>query len=300
MIIRDVMPAFELYQPTQLRDAFALLDRFGKDGWKMAGGYDSLSWFKERIKRPKAVIDHTGIEELKGIRETPNGLEIGALTTLTEIERNPVIRAKYRVLADAAVKVASPQIRNHGTLVGNLCAAEPWSDPPCLLAALDARLIIVANRGKHKVSVADWIRGVEQTLRQPDEVLLRIDLPLPRGCRGIGHTRLAARQGLARPLACAAAHVEVSENGNVATARVFVGAVGPRPQRMGEVETMLVGASLGEELFREVQHAVTRSIEYLPDERCGESYKRDVAGVLARRAIAEAVDDARTRRRQCR
>jgi xanthine dehydrogenase YagS FAD-binding subunit len=119
MIIRDVMPAFELYQPTQLRDAFALLDRFGKDGWKMAGGYDSLSWFKERIKRPKAVIDLTGIDELKGIRETPNGLEIGALTTLTEIERNPVIRAKYRVLADAAVKVASPQIRNHGTLGGN-------------------------------------------------------------------------------------------------------------------------------------------------------------------------------------
>ena len=119
MIIRDVMPAFELYQPTQLRDAFALLDRFGKDGWKMAGGYDSLSWFKERIKRPKAVIDLTGIDELKGIRETPNGLEIGALTTLTEIERNPVIRAKYRVLADAAVKVAIPQIRNHGTLGGN-------------------------------------------------------------------------------------------------------------------------------------------------------------------------------------
>jgi xanthine dehydrogenase YagS FAD-binding subunit len=119
MIIRDVMPAFELYQPTQLRDAFALLDRFGKDGWKMAGGYDSLSWFKERIKRPKAVIDLSGIAELKGIRETPDGIEIGALTTLTEIERHPVIRAKYRVLADAALKVASPQIRNHGTIGGN-------------------------------------------------------------------------------------------------------------------------------------------------------------------------------------
>jgi xanthine dehydrogenase YagS FAD-binding subunit len=119
MIIRDVMPAFELYQPTQLRDAFALLDRFGKDSWKMAGGYDSLSWFKERIKRPKAVIDLSGIAELKGVRETADGIEIGALTTLTEIERNPVVRAKYRVLADAAAKVASPQIRNHGTIGGN-------------------------------------------------------------------------------------------------------------------------------------------------------------------------------------
>ncbi len=119
MIIRDVMPAFELYQPTQLRDAFALLDRFGKDAWKMAGGYDSLSWFKERIKRPKAVIDLSGIAEMKGIRESADGIEIGALTTLTEIERNPIVKAKYRVLADAAAKVASPQIRNNGTLGGN-------------------------------------------------------------------------------------------------------------------------------------------------------------------------------------
>jgi xanthine dehydrogenase YagS FAD-binding subunit len=119
MIIRDVMPAFELYQPTQLRDAFTLLDRFGKDAWKMAGGYDSLSWFKDRIKRPKAVIDLNGIAEMKGFRETADGLEIGGLTTLTEIERNSVVKAKYRVLADAAAKVASPQIRNNGTLGGN-------------------------------------------------------------------------------------------------------------------------------------------------------------------------------------
>jgi xanthine dehydrogenase YagS FAD-binding subunit len=120
MIVKDMMPAFELYQPTQLSDALALLDRHRADGWKLAGGNDSLSWFKERIKRPKAVIDISGIAELKGIRETPDGIEIGALTTLTEIERNPVIRANYRVLADAARRVASPQIRNTGTLGGNV------------------------------------------------------------------------------------------------------------------------------------------------------------------------------------
>jgi xanthine dehydrogenase YagS FAD-binding subunit len=119
MMIKDVMPSFELFQPTQLKDAFALLDRYGKDGWKMAGGYDSLSWFKERAKKPKAVIDLSGIAEMKGVRETADGIEIGALTTLTEIERHPVIRAKYRLLADAAGKVASPQIRNAGTIGGN-------------------------------------------------------------------------------------------------------------------------------------------------------------------------------------
>jgi len=115
-----MMPGFELYQPTQLEDALALLDRYGKDGWKMAGGNDSLSWFKERVKRPKAVIDISGIVALQGVRETADGIEIGSLTTITEIERHPVIRSKYRVLADAARRVASPQIRNTGTIGGNL------------------------------------------------------------------------------------------------------------------------------------------------------------------------------------
>src|SRR3978361_1581761 len=120
MIIKDMMPAFELYQPTQVPDALALLNRFGKDGWKLAGGNDSLSWFKERAKRPKAVIDITGIAELRGIKETPDGLEIGALTTLSEIERAPVCRAQSRVLWDAARRGASPQIRNTGSIGGNV------------------------------------------------------------------------------------------------------------------------------------------------------------------------------------
>jgi xanthine dehydrogenase YagS FAD-binding subunit len=138
MMIKDVMPSFELFQPTQLRDAFALLDRYGKDSWKMAGGYDSLSWFKERAKKPKAVIDLSGIAEMKGVREIADGIEIGALTTLTEIEHHPVIRAKFRLLADAAAKVASPQIRNAGTIGGNVSQdARCWyyrSGLPCYRA----------------------------------------------------------------------------------------------------------------------------------------------------------------------
>lgn len=120
MIIKDIMPAFELYQPTQLKDAFAVLDKFGKDAWKIAGGYDSLPWFKDRAKRPKAVVDLGGIAELKGVKETADGIEIGALTTLTDLSNNAVVKAKYRLLADAAGKVASPQIRNNGTIGGNV------------------------------------------------------------------------------------------------------------------------------------------------------------------------------------
>jgi xanthine dehydrogenase YagS FAD-binding subunit len=119
-MIKDMMPGFELFQPSRMADALALLDRYGKDGWKIAGGKDSLDWFKDRNKRPKAVIDLNGLPGLTGIRETAGGVEIGALTTLTEIERNPVIQRDFGVLAEAARKVASPQIRNAGSIGGNV------------------------------------------------------------------------------------------------------------------------------------------------------------------------------------
>ncbi len=118
---KDMMPRFELFQPADVAGALGLLDRYGQDAWKLAGGQDSLDWFKDRAKRPAAVIDLGGIAALKGIRETADGLEIGALTTLTEVANNALIRERYGLLAKAAAHVASPQIRNQGTLGGNVC-----------------------------------------------------------------------------------------------------------------------------------------------------------------------------------
>jgi xanthine dehydrogenase YagS FAD-binding subunit len=119
-VIRDVMPAFELLQPTSLNDAQRLLEQYGPDGWAMAAGLDSFDWLKDRIKKPRAVIDLSGIEELKGIRATTDGIEIGALTTLTEVAQDPVVKERYGLLAQAVELVASPQIRNQGTIGGNL------------------------------------------------------------------------------------------------------------------------------------------------------------------------------------
>jgi xanthine dehydrogenase YagS FAD-binding subunit len=115
------MPHFELFQPDTLETAIDLANRLGARGWLLAGGNDSFDWFKDRGKRPEAVVDLSGIASLCGVRETADGIEIGALTTLTEIERHPLIQEKYGLLASAARRVASPQIRNSGTLGGNLC-----------------------------------------------------------------------------------------------------------------------------------------------------------------------------------
>jgi len=119
-VIRDVMPSFELLQPNSIAEAQSLLEQNGSDGWVLAGGLDSFDWLKDRIKRPKTVIDLSGVEELRGIRTTNDGIEIGAMTTLTEVAQDPTIRRKYSVLAQAAEVVASPQIRNQGTIGGNV------------------------------------------------------------------------------------------------------------------------------------------------------------------------------------
>lgn len=116
----DVMPDIELYQPTDEANALALAAQLGRDGWLLAGGQDTYGWLKDRNKHPQAMIELTKIDAWKGITETADGIEIGALTTLTHIASDPLIQSRYAMLAEAASKVASPQIRNVGTLGGNL------------------------------------------------------------------------------------------------------------------------------------------------------------------------------------
>ena len=116
----DVMPNMELYQPVQVEDALAIADRLAERGWLVGGGQDTYGWLKDRAKSADALIDLSAIESLRGIRETADGIEIGALTTLTEVATSNLVRGSFSLLADAAGKVASPQIRNIGTLGGNV------------------------------------------------------------------------------------------------------------------------------------------------------------------------------------
>src|SRR6202171_449648 len=119
-VMRDVIPAFELFQPATIGDAVRLLDQHRADAWVLAGGLDSMDWLKDRIKRPKVVVDLSQVSELRGVREYNGGIEIGAMTTLTEVVRDPLVNQKFKLLAEAAEAAASPQIRNQGTIGGNV------------------------------------------------------------------------------------------------------------------------------------------------------------------------------------
>lgn len=177
-VIRDVMPAFDLLQPSSAADAQRLLEQNGSDAWVMAGGLDSFDWLKDRIKKPGVLVDLSGIDELKGIRVTGDGLEIGAMTTLTDLANHPEIKKNYSVLAEAASLVASPQIRNQGTLGGNVSQdARCWyyrGGWPCYRAGGDicyADTPVGRNR-EHAIFGADRCVAVHPSDTVPALVVL--------------------------------------------------------------------------------------------------------------------------------
>jgi xanthine dehydrogenase YagS FAD-binding subunit len=119
-VIHDMMPAFELLQPASVEDAVSLLAKHGSDAWVMAGGLDSFDWLKDRIRKPKVVVELGAIESLRGVKAAGDGIEIGAMTTLTEVVHHPMVREKFGLLFQGAEAAASPQIRNQGTIGGNV------------------------------------------------------------------------------------------------------------------------------------------------------------------------------------
>src|SRR5207344_672184 len=193
-VIRDMMPAFELFQPATIDAAIQLLDTHGTEAWVMAGGLDTFDWLKDRTKRPSVVVDLSQIAELRGIKEVNGGLEIGATTPLTEVVNHPVVKEKFGLLMEAAELVASPQIRNQGTLGGNISQdtrcwyyRSGWScyraggnicyaDTPPAINALDAELVIKSVNGERVVKAEDYFVGpaldiTRMTALRPGELL---------------------------------------------------------------------------------------------------------------------------------
>lgn len=188
-VIRDVMPAFELFQPTSLDDAVALLHEYNSDAWVMAGGLDTFDWLKDRIKKPKVVIDLGQIQELRGVRDYNGGVEIGAMTTLTEVVRDPLVNQRFKLLAEAAEAAASPQIRNQGTIGGNVSQdARCWyyrSGFPCYRAGGNicyADTPTAVNR-EHAILGADRCVAVSPSDSAPAMVTLEAQMVI-RNSRG--------------------------------------------------------------------------------------------------------------------
>ncbi|HEU5431812.1 MAG TPA: FAD binding domain-containing protein, partial [Thermomicrobiales bacterium] len=201
------------------------------------------------------------------------------------IERSPLVREHLPALAALEANVANVRVRAAGTIGGNLCFAEPHSDPATLLVALDARFTLVSVDGAREIAAGDFFTGLLETARRPDELLADIQIPAPAAGSGVAYERFKTHE---RPSASVASVIQLND-GAVSDCRIVVGSVGPRPVRMRRAEGLLAGAVPSDELIAEAAEAIREEVEPTTDVFESTDYKRQLAATLGRRAIAAAV-----------
>jgi carbon-monoxide dehydrogenase medium subunit len=271
-------------------EAANLMREFGDDAAFYAGGTELLIVLKEHLASVDDLIDLKRIPGLKDISlsDDDRALVIGALATHRAVEQNALVRQYLPALSALEAKVANVRVRAAGTLGGNLCFADPHSDPATLLSALGATLTLDNGTTQRIVRVDAFTTDLMTTDREPDEVLTNIAIPLPDVTVGVGYERIKLHE---RPTASAAAVIGVA-GGQIATARVYVGCVGDAPQRLRDVEDRLVGLPAIRTSGDQVKSRIASQVETYDTPFESAPYKRQLASAVGARAIAAAIADA--------
>jgi carbon-monoxide dehydrogenase medium subunit len=282
-----MLDRFAVHQPASVAEASEMLGHFGADAAVYAGGTELLVVMKERLAHFPHLIDIKRISGLRDIRydDARHALVIGATTRHRDLERSLLVRDRFPVLAAMAAAVANVRVRTAGTIGGNLCFAEPHSDPATLLTALEARLTLASTSGERDIPIADFITGLMTTTRRHEEILTAIAIPDPGNDTGVAYERFKIHE---RPTAAVAA-VIAADDGVVREARIVAGSVGERPQRLLETEALLHGQPISASLALTAADRIRDEVETTGDAFESESYKRQLAREIGRRAIAAAL-----------
>jgi carbon-monoxide dehydrogenase medium subunit len=282
-----MLAPLEIHQPATAAEAAALRARHGEAAALYAGGSELVLVMKEGLGSYEHLIDVKTIPVLSALAVEDGTLVIGAAVTHRQLERAAVVRARCPLLAEMEAQVANVRVRAVGTLGGNLCFGEPHSDPPTALLALDARVVLHGTRGERRLLLRDFIVGSYETALGPDEVMTRVEVPLP------GPTAVGAylKFGLhERPtVGVAVLLLATADGASVQEARVSVGCVGPVPTRLPALERELAGVSTAS-LAAGFAGAsgVGAALDAVSDLHGSADYKRHLAGVFVKRALATA------------
>lgn len=281
------MREFEFLEPASVAEASRMLADLGEDCRVIAGGTALLLGMRQRMLTPAHLVSLGRLEALRGITyDERQGLRIGALTLHAELARSPLVRARYPMLADMAGRVATPQVRNQGTLGGNLCYADPATDPPSCLLALGAQVVVSGRCGERVLAMQAFLVDYYTTALEPDELLTEIRLPPPAAELSGRYLRFLRTAAEHRPLANVA--VAARRHGaNCHELRLVVGASTPIPARLPRAEALLRGRTVTPELAAEAADIVAADITPISDLRGAADYRRDMVRVVARRALAE-------------
>ncbi len=280
------MARVEYHQPRSVQEALALLERYGEDAKVLAGGQSLLVMMREKLVRPRVLVALRGVAGLDAI--AVNGeLRIGAMATHSAVESHPAVRQRWPLLAQAEAAVSTVQIRNRGTLGGNVAHGFPTADPPAALIALGAEARIVGVGGERTVPIEDFFVGFMQTALAPGELLAELRVPAQPPRSGGAYLKYAIRP-LDFSIVGAGARVTLAADGTCAEARIGLNGAGPTPLRARRAEAVLRGARLDEAAVAEAAHLAAEESDPVPDLDGSAEYKRKMVEVFVRRALRQA------------
>ena len=282
------LPAVELHEAGTLSEAAALLDRYAPEARLLAGGTDVLVDLKTARVGGGHLISIQGIDELRGVSQTEAGLDIGALTTLAELDRSPIVAERYPVIRDATSRMAAPQIRNAATVGGNLAGGVPCADLPPVLLVSDASVVLWSPSGRRTVGMSELVVGPRETILRDDEVLEKVLVPEPTPGFGAAYERFALRDGNAIAVAAVAVGLLMDDNGTIREARIALGAVAPTPRLVESAAAALIGRAPDNDAATLTAQAAMAAAEPISDVRGSAEYRRRLVGILTGRAIATA------------
>jgi carbon-monoxide dehydrogenase medium subunit len=283
------MNPFDFRQPDTVEEALTLLHDRGEDARVMAGGTALVIMLKQRLVMPDCLISLQKLRGLDQINVTNGNIQLGALTTHRAVESSPAVRTRIPALAETYAHVATIRIRNVATVGGALAHADPNQDPPVMLMALDAQVRLTSTAGSRQVAVGEFFTDYYETVRQPDELVTEVVVPLLKPHSGSVYLKFLPRTADDYATVGVAATVTIDPaTGACQECRIAMGCVASTPVRALEAEAVVRGHRLTPELAREAGSLAQQVTDPVSDGRGSSEYKRAMAGVFVRRALEQA------------
>lgn len=278
-------------RPASFKEALAALAADGTST-VIAGGTDLLVDIKFRDFHPAGLVNINALDELRYVREAPDGLRIGALTSVEALAGSPVVAERFTAIADAARTFASLQVRNLATIGGSLGRATPAGDllPPLL--CLDATVVLARDGSERVVPLPGFFLGPRRTVLEQGELVREVVVPVPPPRSGSSYARMSYRDVLDLAIVGVASRLTLDGDGRIAEARVALGAVAPTPIRAPRTEALLLGRPITDELIEEAGATAASEATPISDQRASAEYRTLITGVLARRSLRAAADAA--------
>jgi carbon-monoxide dehydrogenase medium subunit len=287
--------AFEYLAPKSLDEALRLVDRHGDEAKVLAGGHSLLPLMKLRLSAPRFVIDIGRLKALRSIREDGGQLVIGALATHHDVATSELVRTKCPLLAETAGEIGDIQVRNRGTIGGNLAHADPASDYPATVLALDAEIVAASSSGTRTIPATGFFVDMLTTQLRPGEILTEVRLPALAERTGCAYRKFhQPASGFA--MVGAAACVTLNGAGKISAASVGITGLAGHAYRASDVEKTLLDKKPNPKLLAEAAGKVAEGIDALSDIYASASYRRAAAVVYTRRALEAAISRAEGRK----